>query len=64
MVIIISKWQKEGYGILYTKDGCKYEGYFFNDIKYGFGRFLHVDGYCFEGYSQNGTNGRMRSSMA
>jgi len=51
-----SKWQKEGYGVHYSRDGCKYEGYFVNDLKHGPGRFLHIDGYYYEGYSQFGNS--------
>jgi len=44
-----SKWLKEGYGCLYAKDGCKYEGFFENDFKHGQGRLLHIDGYYYDG---------------
>ena len=55
---LTDNWKKEGFGILYTEDGCKYEGYFFNDLKHGQGRMLHTDGYYYEGYFENEkTNG-------
>ena len=51
-------WQKEGFGILYSNDGCKYEGYFKDDMKHGPGRLLHIDGYYYEGNFEKGkTNG-------
>merc|ERR1711953_684378 len=34
-------------------DGSTYEGYWLNDAKNGFGRYIHVDGDIYLGYWQN-----------
>jgi hypothetical protein len=43
------KGKKHGYGILYKKEGSKYEGYWHNDEFTGWGRHIDQDGTLYEG---------------
>ena len=43
-----------GYGVLYNKNGEKYEGVFDNEKLNGWGRYINQKGTCYEGLFKNG----------
>ena len=55
---INSKWQREGYGVLYLADNSIYEGFFRDNKMEGRGRLYSNDGYAYDGeFKDNMFNG-------
>ena len=44
---------RHGKGTSVWPDGARYEGYFYQDVKEGYGRIIHGDGDCYTGYWSN-----------
>jgi len=46
--VYVGQWSadglREGKGVQMWKDGSKFEGFFKNDMAFGFGRLIHGDG--------------------